>query len=267
MERKQYLTIIVAGATFLITTFAAEAALVVNPAQPITGLVIVQPIVVSNNNGSNTAEFFGAATEQSTIAGFVDIIWAQAGIDIEFLAPNFWNSTFANEGNSLPRPTSDLGTIVNNGATANVTNTNPSVINMFFVNTVPGFGSLNDNTAAGLAFIDSNGIAQFVGSNLLDFVGGLEVIASVVAHEIGHNLGLNHTLAAENLMGDGGERLNAAQVANVLDSAFVTGPVAVPLPAAGWMLASGLFGLAMRQRRQKAPVNRRFKLTLRPSLG
>lgn len=253
MERKPFRKSIVAAATLLFATFTAEAALVVNPPQPITGLVTVQPIVISNNDGSSSAEFFGTTTQQSSIESFVDTIWSQAGIDVEFLAPNFWNSTFANEGSSLPRPTSDLTTIVNNGTTAGVTDTNPTVINMFLVNAVPGFGSLSDNTAAGLAFVDSDGIAQFVGSNLLGFVGGLEVIAGVVAHEIGHNLGLNHTTGLENLMGDGGERLNAAQVANVLDSSFVTAPATVPLPAAGWMLVSGLFGLALRQRRQETP--------------
>jgi hypothetical protein len=38
-------------------------------------------------------------------------------------------------------------------------------------------------------------------------------VASVIAHEIGHNLGLEHVTTGENLMkpGGGGERLNAAQ--------------------------------------------------------
>ena len=69
------------------------------------------------------------------------------------------------------------------------------------------------NSAAGLAFVGGNGITAYVGSNLLTFQSGLEAIASVIAHEIGHNLGLPHIVEAENLMQAGGspnegERLN-----------------------------------------------------------
>ncbi len=50
-----------------------------------------------------------------------------------------------------------------------------------------------------------SGIAQFVGDNLLTFQGGHDVISRVVAHEIGHNLGLQHTAdSIGNLMSPGG---------------------------------------------------------------
>ncbi|MEM7468962.1 MAG: zinc-dependent metalloprotease family protein [Pseudomonadota bacterium] len=222
------------------------AALIVNPPAPIVGTVTVQPIVVSDNDGTNQANYFGNASQQASILGFVDTIWSQAGLDIEFLAPNFWNSSFANEGLATPRPQSDLTTIVSNGTTAGVTNLDSAVINMFFVNVVPGFEPLNANFAAGLAYVGANGIAQYVGTSLLSFETGREVIASVVAHEIAHNLGLPHNHIDENLMGTGsdivdGERLNADQIADVLTSQFVTAVVSDPVATVPIPITGGVF--------------------------
>ena len=78
-------------------------ALTVNPAIPITHRVTVQPIVVSNDDGSNTAAFFGTLSDQMDIESVIDVIWAQAGIDVEFLAPTSYDSTFANVGAADPR--------------------------------------------------------------------------------------------------------------------------------------------------------------------
>ena len=54
------------------------------------------------------------------------------------------------------------------------------------------------------------------GQNLLTFDGGIQAIATVVAHEIGHNLGLDHLVESENLMEasvGGGQRISEAQIA------------------------------------------------------
>jgi len=204
MKTQKQITSCLLGAFCLLgSSLASATGLVVNDPLAITQVVNVQAIIVSDNDGTNTAEFFGNSNQQSIIEGFIDDIWAQAGIDINFLSANLWDDSFANNGITDPRPTSDLGTIVSAGADAGVASTDSTVINMYFVNVAAGFGLLSDNNAAGLAFVNDNGITQFVGSNLLSFTEGQEVIAGVAAHEIGHNLGLGHIVENENLMDTG----------------------------------------------------------------
>lgn len=250
------INVILVLALYFSVSSVSLAVLVTNPPQAITHTVSVQPIIVSDDGGANTATFFGNATQQLFIENFVDDIWAQVGIDVNFLSANTWNDSFANNGTSLPRPTSDLNTVVNSGSSAGVSNPNPNIINMFFVNVAAGFGTLGLNNAAGLAFVDGNGVTQYVGSNLLSFSGGREVIASVVAHEIGHNLGLLHSNSfgfpegTENLMfsgGGNGERLNATQMSTVLGSNLSV--AVIPIPPAIWLFGSALLTLFSVKRR------------------
>lgn len=233
---------------------SAFAALAINPAMDITQLVRVQPIIVANNNGSDPAEFFGNPGQQSIIEGFIDDIWAQAGIDVDFLPSTNWNSTFANGGPGLFQT-------IDAADAAGVNNPDSSVINMYFVNQIGG-SAPGENSASGVGVVGGNGVTQFVGSNLLGFTGGQEVIASVVAHEIGHNLGLNHIVMAENLMqqagsANDGERLNSAQIATALNSGLsvdvvvTPSPPPVPLPAAAWLFGSALLGLVGVKRRRR----------------
>ncbi len=236
-----------------------EAALILNSPQPIIETVTVQPIIVSDDNGSNTATYFGDAGQQSIITGLINQIWAQAGIQVQFLAPNFWSNTFANSGNgtdytTTARPFSDLGTIVANGdAVAGVGNADPLIIDMYFVNISAGFNIGSLNSARGLAALDGNGITMYVGSNLLSFTGGQEVIAKVAAHEIGHNLSLDHIVEAENLMQSGGSggqaRLNSTQIAASIASPLSVS--AVPEPTSMALLTFAIVGVAARKLRSR----------------
>ena len=193
--------------------------------------LVVRPIIVSNNNGGNTAAFFGDADTQAEIEALIDDIFAQANIDVVFQNAVSYSNTFANTGNtSGSRPTSDLEPIVDGGDARGIGSANANVVDAYFVQKAPGFGNVGESTANGLAFVDSSGTAIHVGDNLLTFQAGLEVIAGVVAHELGHNLGLNHVEAASNLLNsgtrvasNGNNFLTTGQVDTILDSSLTTG--------------------------------------------
>ncbi len=233
-------------AAVLVVAGAANAALVVNPAQPITHEVKVNVIAVADDSGNNAAPLFGTAGEQAAIFGFVDTIWAQAGIDVNFsFLSGTYDNSFALTGAASPRPEADLFTIVNN-APSGVKSADPNTINLFMVRVVPGFAQTSDNTSNGLAILNGNGIAFWSGPNLPGFTGGQEVVAAVLAHEIGHNLGLNHIVEAENLLqaSGSGERLNSSQIATALASSLA---VPIPEPVSLSLLAAALF-VARRKR-------------------
>jgi hypothetical protein len=185
---------------------AGFAAIIVDPARPITHRVTVQIVETALSNGTSPATIFGNASQRASIESGIDNVWAQAGIDVAFLpAITRYNNTFAYQGNAASRSSNDLSAILSGAAGAGVLNTAPGVINMFFVNVVPGFSFTSEDSANGIGNLGRSGIAQFVGDNLLTFQGGHDVISRVVAHEIGHNLGLQHTAGSiGNLMSPGG---------------------------------------------------------------
>jgi len=61
----------------------APAALILNSSAAITERVTVRPIIASNSDGSNTATFFGTSGQQASIFSLIDLIFSQAGIDVE----------------------------------------------------------------------------------------------------------------------------------------------------------------------------------------
>lgn len=139
--------------------------------------------------------------------------------------------------------------------------TPPLVLSMFFVDTLDFCGGFN---------VSIIGCAQTNGPNSVvesAFAANMATGPELNAHEIAHNLGLNHT-GGPNLMNgtiNGSTALTPAQAMAILGSGFVqTDPTtqarfvsitpilisSVPLPAAGLLLFSGLLGLFWVRRRQ-----------------
>ena len=134
---------------------------VVNPpGENVREVVFIQPIVAANSDGSNQAEFFGTAAQEADIKNRIDQIFGQADIDIEFLPTRQINDTFTNIGTgSGTRTGSDLDRIISNGDALGIGSANRNVIDLYYVERVPGFADVGNGTANGLAFIGSPGSA------------------------------------------------------------------------------------------------------------
>lgn len=197
---------------------------VVNPpGANVREVVFVQPIVASNSDGSNQAEFFGTAAQEADIKNRIDEIFGQANIDIEFLPTRQINDTFTNVGTGTgTRASGDLDRIISNGDSSGIGSPNRNVIDLYFVERVPSFDDVGDGTANGLAFVGSPGTAIHVGDNLTDFSPGRQTIAEVTAHEIGHNLGLSHVNTSGNLLAanGSGSDLTSSQINTILRSSL-----------------------------------------------
>ena len=173
----------------------SRCAMVVDPPRAITHRVTVRMIETALDDGSSPATVLGDSAQRASIEAAVDAIWAQAGIDIKLLDSVVrYNNTFAYQGASgaSARPVGDLNLILYGAGNAGILHPDDSVINLFFVDVVPGFTPRGEGWAGGLGHVGNNGISQFVGDNLLSSQGGRDAVATVIAHEIGHNLGLRH---------------------------------------------------------------------------
>lgn len=159
--------------------------------KPIVERVTVQPVVVSNNNGSDTSPAFGNAQQEAEIKRRVNRIYAQAGIEIKWLPTKQWNSTFANGPGQGTRAISEFSEIISRGDEAGIGSQNPRIVDYYFINRVPG--QVRPETSGGRAFIGQSGGVQSVGDSILDSEDGRDAVAYVFAHELAHNLGLQHT--------------------------------------------------------------------------
>ena len=165
---------------------------------PVLERVIVQPIIVSDDNGSNQADFFGTPEQEAETLARIDRVFNQAGVDVQFLEEVQFNNTFVNSGSIENRPLSDLAQIISQGEDAGVFNSDTNVINIFFVQNAPGT-ALSSISPVVAALLNDNGIVVEAASNSQFFTARLRNAFATV-QGISRNLGLTPALGENNVL-------------------------------------------------------------------
>jgi hypothetical protein len=233
-------------------------------AAPITHILQIQPIILSNDDGSETARFFGSPGDVSyeTVVARANEIWHQAGIHVIVLPPKYWNNTFANVGDPCEYDghtgtgaagdpctggtrSYDTATFIQMAEDAGVASVgrHDAVMDTYFVSVGAGTPREGADTVSGLGRQLNNSQTMYIGpGGWLDDAIGLEIVGNVLAHEAGHTLGLAHTeddpeilgCPDYNIMLGGGCPLEVPRGAVLLPSQIaiaLQGHPLVPVPA------------------------------------
>jgi hypothetical protein len=187
----------------------------------------VNLIWVANDTGGDASPLYSHYSTNSAVwtmvSDEINRIWLQAGITITFSShANTFNSLDALRGTqaSGARHFYDINRLTN----VQLWQATPSAVftgvldflepqrngslNMLFVQQMPG-ASGPPGGASGLAWMGANGIVMATSSGMLDGDTNILRVARVMAHEIGHNLGLDHPDDYDNFALYGGADYNA----------------------------------------------------------
>ena len=146
-------------------------------------VIIIQPIVIQSDIGEEPAKM-------NLSEELVNKAYSKANIDFHYLEPLFYNNTKARDGEI------NLDSIVKLSKRDNILKGQNDIINMFFVNAIDGHqgptgrGMMNGNIVF-IALGDENNTNAEKQSSIEAFV---------IAHEVGHNLGLKHVVDDDNII-------------------------------------------------------------------
>jgi hypothetical protein len=214
----------------LLSTVAFMAGARAHATVPVTDYVVIQPIDVCGTTGPSSATGCAPFNGQSpspdpskatstTPIGFVDTatnvnvtraIWLQTGIDVTFLPiAEYNNSNYQSIGDITCLTTSCSSTLFKQLSTGTATtasgcksnckvplaSTKANAINMFFVNSLT---LSTGGQAFGFAWLNGNGVA--IAANVFSFSTFTPSRFDTLAHELGHNLNLDHTTFGAGLL-------------------------------------------------------------------
>ena len=148
-----------------------------------SNVIIIHPIVIQSDNGDEPAQM--KLSEQ-----LVNRAYSKANIDFHYLEPTYYNNTKARDGEI------NLDSIVNLSKRDRILKGQNDIINMFFVNAIDG-----NQGPTGRGMMNGNIIFIALGDkNKTKIEDNKSMEAFVIAHEVGHNLGLKHVVDDNNII-------------------------------------------------------------------
>ena len=147
-----------------------------------SNVVIVQPIITKSDSGDKPAKM-------KLSSSLINKTYSKADLSFHFLEPIYLNNTEARDGKI------NLDSIVEIAKRDKILRGQNDIVNMFFVNAIDG-----NKGPTGRGMMNGNLIFISLGEgNEYNADEKKYVEAFVVAHEIGHNLGLKHVIDDPNV--------------------------------------------------------------------